>query len=209
MLPSKVLTRFSALRRPAARRALAALAATLALVWLGREAAFARTCARVRADTLRLHVLAASDSEADQALKLQVRDAVLAAAGPLLASSADKAQAMAAAADALPALEAAAAGAVAAAGESWPVTAALVRRYFPTTQYENGLTLPAGWYDAVQVRIGPAAGHNWFCVLYPSLCQAAAGGGYAEPAENELVAGDYVIRFAALEWWQRLTGRAG
>ena len=97
---------------------------------------------------------------------------------------------------------------VRAAGQSCPVQAELVRRYFPTTDYANGLTLPAGWYDAVQVKIGAAAGHNWFCVLYPSLCEAAAGGGYARPEENDLVVGDYVLRFAALEWWQRITGQA-
>ena len=201
-MAKRVLTKKN-LVRLAAALALGPLAAAL---WQG--IAFARLCAQVRRDTLRLHVLAASDSAEDQALKLQVRDAVLATAAPLLAASGDKRQALAAAADALPALEQAAAGAIRAAGEDWPVQARLVRRYFPTTDYANGLTLPAGWYDAVQVEIGPAAGHNWFCVLYPTLCEAAAGGGYARPEENDLVVGDYLVRFAALEWWQRLTGQA-
>lgn len=201
-MEKRVLTKRMRIRL-AATLALAALAAGL---WQG--IAFARLCAQVRGDTLRLHVLAASDSAEDQALKLQVRDAVLAAAAPLLASSTDKQQALTAVAAALPALEQAAAGAVEAAGENWPVQARLVRRYFPTTDYASGLTLPAGWYDAVQVEIGPAAGHNWFCVLYPTLCEAAAGGGYARPEENDLVVGNYLVRFAALEWWQRLTGQA-
>lgn len=201
-------TKVLRINRAIALRLAAAVALGLLTAALWQGIGFARLCARVRGDTLRLHVLAASDSAADQALKLQVRDAVLEAAAPLLADSADKQQALDAAADALPALEAAAVETVRAAGQSCPVQAELVRRYFPTTDYANGLTLPAGWYDAVQVKIGAAAGHNWFCVLYPSLCEAAAGGGYARPEENDLVVGDYVLRFAALEWWQRITGQA-
>ena len=105
--------------RSAALRLAAAVALGLLTAALWQGIGFARLCARVRGDTLRLHVLAASDSAADQALKLQVRDAVLEAAAPLLADSADKQQALDAAAGALPALEQAAAETIRAAGQSY------------------------------------------------------------------------------------------
>ena len=64
----------------------------------------------------------------------------------------------------------------------------------------------AGRYDAVRVDIGrPGSyGQNWWCVLYPGLC-AAACGGYDDPAQTDLVCGDYILRFRAVEWWQQLT----
>lgn len=77
--------------------------------------------------------------------------------------------------------------------------------YFGTTRYD-GFALPAGRYDAVRVDIGrPGSyGQNWWCVLYPGLC-AAACGGYDDPAQTDLVCGDYILRFRAVEWWQQLT----
>ena len=85
----------------------------------------------------------------------------------------------------------------------------LVNMYFDTTHYAD-FALPAGRYDAVRVDIGQPGtyGQNWWCVLYPGLC-AAACGGYDDPAETDLVCGEYILRFRAVEWWQQLTaGRA-
>ena len=90
-------------------------------------------------------------------------------------------------------------------GVSAPVQVSLVNMYFGTTRYD-GFALPAGRYDAVRVDIGrPGSyGQNWWCVLYPGLC-AAACGGYDDPAQTDLVCGDYILRFRAVEWWQQLT----
>lgn len=178
----------------------------LAVVLTARCASFARLCDAVREDTLRLHVLANSDSEADQALKLQVRDAVVETAGRLFGQSEDKSAALQKAAENLSTLQEAAQDAVYRAGYDYPVQVVVTERYFATTHYED-FTLPAGRYDAVQVRIGEAAGRNWFCVLYPALCLSTCSASYEQPQENDLVAGDHIVRFAALEWWQRLTGQ--
>ncbi len=65
--------------------------------------------------------------------------------------------------------------------------------------------LPAGRYDAVRLDIGTRrAGRNWWCVLYPGLCRSACGG-YDTPAENDLVCGEYIVRFRFVEWWGGLT----
>ena len=82
--------------------------------------------------------------------------------------------------------------------------ACLVNMYFPTRRYDGG-ALPAGRYDAVRLDIGTRrAGRNWWCVLYPGLCRSACGG-YDTPAENDLVCGEYIVRFRFVEWWGGLT----
>ena len=173
-----------------------------------QAAAWARTQrdtgALLCADTLRLHIRAGSDSVADQSAKLHVRDAVLAyldAACP----AQSKPEALTWAAQHLFELQLTARHALAKLGLRAPVRVQLVNMYFPTRRYGSG-TLPAGRYDAVRIELGTGAGRNWWCVLYPGLCRAACGG-YALPAENDLVCGDYVLRLRFVEWLQQRTAR--
>ena len=152
---------------------------------------------------IRLHVIANSDSDADQTLKLHVRDAVLCRAEDILRHSADMADARRRLTDALPAMGDAAASALAARGSAYPVSVSLEETEFPLKTYD-GFALPAGEYLALRVLIGEAAGQNWWCVLYPGLCRAACGG-YALPEENDLVCGDYILRLRFVDWWNRHT----
>ena len=181
---------------------------SLALCGALQAAAWARTQrdtgALLCADTLRLHIRAESDSVADQSAKLHVRDAVLAyldAACP----AQNKPEALTWAAQHLFELQLTARHALAKLGVRAPVRVQLVNMYFPTRRYGSG-TLPAGRYDAVRIELGTGAGRNWWCVLYPGLCRAACGG-YALPAENDLVCGDYVLRLRFVEWLQQRTAR--
>ncbi len=183
----------------------AAAGLVLAVVLSCWFSTFAGTCAGLRDSTLRLHVKANSDSAADQALKLQVRDAVLAQTGDLFARQTDKAQAIQAAQANLDRIQAAAEEAVAKAGSQQAVRVYLTNMYFDTTVYDR-FTLPAGRYDALRVELGSSQGHNWFCVLYPGLClPAAEEKTYADPAQQTLLeeSGGYEIRFAALEAVER------
>ena len=180
-----------------------ALAALLGVRLDGTQAALADK-------VLRLHVLANSDSLEDQALKLRVRDAVLAEAEGLLAGAESRAEAEEILAAHLPELARAGAEAVGAAGYSYPVTASLEERcWFPTKAYGD-FALPAGQYTALRLEIGAGAGQNWWCVVFPPLCLAPTGGTWAETAaqagltgqEAALVTGGsdgYEIRFRALE----------
>ena len=118
---------------------------------------------------IRLHVIANSDSPEDQALKLRVRDRVLARAQEILEQSADMEQAEQALTAALPELTREARETLAAEGCAQPVQARLEPAEFPTKDYD-GFSLPAGKYLALRVIIGQGAGQNWWCVLYPSLC---------------------------------------
>ena len=118
---------------------------------------------------VRLHVIAASDSRADQTLKLKVRDAVLACARELLAEAGDADTAWDIVNHGLDALEAAAKACAREAGYNGPVRCVAGVFAFPPRQYGD-TRLPAGQYRALRVVIGPGAGHNWWCVLYPDLC---------------------------------------
>ena len=152
----------------------AALAAGLVLAiavsgWLGP---FSVACASLRQDTLRLHVQANSNSEADQALKLLVRDAVLETAQTLFADLPDQQVALETARAHLEDFQRAAERVVREEGSDQAVRVYVTNMYFPTTAYE-AFTLPAGRYDALRVELGEHAGRNWFCVLYPALCLSA------------------------------------
>ena len=153
------------------------------------------------ADTLRLHIRAASDAVADQSAKLRVRDAVLAVMQQCPAQSAPEARAWAA--GRLLQFQLAAQRALAAQSIRAPVRVYLVNMYFPARRYPTG-QLPAGRYDAVRITIGSGSGQNWWCGLYPGLCRAACGG-YALPEENDLVCGDYILRLRFVDWWNRHT----
>lgn len=161
---------------------------------------------------LRLRVIAESDESADQADKLLVRDAVLAALELRIADCASLEEARAAALEALPQLAEAAGKALEEAGRPRPLTLRLGAEDCPLRAYET-FTLPAGNYETLTVTLGAGEGHNWWCVVFPPLCLAAAGEGGEEdeewsvfsPAEQRLMtAGSVEIRFRCLELLQKL-----
>ena len=159
-------------------------------------------------NVLRLHVLANSDSEDDQALKLKVRDAILADTAHLFADCKTRDEASAAVSENLPLLQMSAERAISAAGYSYPVRIELGEEEYPTRNYESAC-FPAGEYLSLRVLIGEGEGQNWWCVLFPPLCVSAAsesdgsvevglyGDQYAIVTETEDI--KYKIRFKLLE----------
>lgn len=162
---------------------------------------------------IRLHVIANSDSPEDQALKLRVRDRVLARAQEILEQSADMKQAEQALTAALPELTREARETLAAEGCAQPVQARLEPAEFPTKDYD-GFSLPAGKYLALRVIIGEGRGQNWWCVVFPPLCTAAAcdwqdagrDAGLAEDDVSLMAEEDqgYQLRFRSVELWEKL-----
>ena len=130
---------------------------------------------------VRLHVLANSDSPEDQALKLEVRDAILAVTAPLVAGCTNQADAVAALEGGMAEIEAAARDVLTAAGRTDAVSVIIGREDYPTRTYES-CAFPAGEYVSLRVCIGEAAGQNWWCVLFPPLCLSAATDGAEEDA---------------------------
>ena len=114
---------------------------------------------------LRLHILANSDSPEDQAMKLRVRDALL----PLFETAATYEDARAFVLDHGLALLERCQTVLAAAGVPYGAQLLLGVSAFPDRTYD-GVTFPAGDYDALQIILGAGAGHNWWCVLFPPLC---------------------------------------
>ncbi len=125
-------------------------------------------------NVLRLHVLANSDSEEDQTLKLKVRDEVLAYCSPYLEDCKTRAEAEKTVNKLLPAIEAIAEKKVFDEGYDYGVSVTLGQEEYPTRQYDS-LCFPSGEYLSLRVCIGEAEGQNWWCVLFPPLCNSVAG----------------------------------
>ncbi len=171
------------------------------LVTVGAD--FSADCAAVRGQVLRLHILAASDSETDQQNKLAVRDALLAQSGELFCSARNVEQAAALAQDHLEELEMVAEQTLRQRGCGAAVQAELKEETFDTRVYEKG-TLPAGQYRTLRVIIGEGEGHNWWCVMYPPLCiPTAAAPTVAEQQVDKLDdRPGYRMGFALVELWE-------
>ena len=167
-----------------------------------------RTAAQVRADTLRLHILANSDTLDDQLLKLQVRDAVLAALPPAVTEAATPDEAAADLQYALPALQQAADTALHRAHSPQTARLRLEQWDFAARDY-GSFTLPGGAYTALRIELGEARGRNWFCVLYPALCVSGSTAAYPTADENALVFGRFEVRCAVADFIGRLASPAG
>lgn len=137
--------------------------------------------AEIYDSVLRLHVIANSDSELDQSLKLKVRDSVAALVSELTADCPDLDASCARVAESLELIEKTARQTLDENGCSLPVTATLGVEKYPTKSYES-ICFPAGEYRSLQIRIGKAEGQNWWCVLFPNLCLGAASSRDAEDA---------------------------
>lgn len=124
-------------------------------------------------NVVRLHVLANSDSEEDQALKLRVRDAVLAVTSPLLAECKDSQEAAALLEEHTETIRQAAEEAIRQAGRNDAVTILLGEETYPERDYD-AFCFPSGTYLSLRVCIGAAEGHNWWCCLFPPLCLGTA-----------------------------------
>lgn len=141
-----------------------------------------------------------------------MRDAVLAELTPLLEGASGRAEAQARVEADLDGVTAAAERTAAAAGRDYRVRVSLKRELFPTTEYST-FSLPAGTYTSLRVVIGEGKGHNWWCVVFPPVCTAAAldeetaSAVGLTPEETKLMTeenGGYVVRFRAMELIGRL-----
>ena len=122
---------------------------------------------------VRLHVLANSDSEEDQALKLKVRDRVVELVTPAVENCSSQSEAIAAIGGIMDELEAAAEETVVSEGFDYDVSIVIGEEYYPTKTYES-CAFPEGEYVSLRVCIGDAEGQNWWCCLFPPLCLSAA-----------------------------------
>ena len=183
-----------------------------ALVLLGAESLLMQQ--DLADKTLRLHVVANSDSPEDQAQKLRVRDEILREVSRLTAHCTTAEEAELVLSSHLSELSEKAEDFLRQEGSAYSVEALLTVESFSTRHYDS-FSLPAGTYPALRVNIGAAAGKNWWCVVFPSLCTAATGdameqaaqaGGYSDGEYRLITGGEkrYTLRFKALEWLTEL-----
>ena len=136
--------------------------------------AFSQQCESIREKMLRMHVIANSDSEEDQQLKLKVRDAVLSAGKEVFDGSVTVIEAKGKITPYIDYLEKIALETIKNEGFDYNVKITVEKEYFNTRTYENSVTLPAGYYTAVKVIIGEGKGQNWWCVMFPPMCLPTA-----------------------------------
>ena len=145
----------------------------------------------------------------DQAVKIKVRDAILADTGELFSKASSRGSAQEAAQKALPEMEQTASRVLKENGFDGTAHAEFCNMYFNTRNYGE-YTLPAGMYDAVRITLGTGKGHNWWCVVFPPLCLSAAECEQAQQVMSQedyaLITGqeDYEIRFKLVELWGEL-----
>ena len=167
---------------------------------------------------VRLHVLANSDSEEDQRLKLKVRDRIIDIVSPAVEECVTQAEAIAAIEKIMPDVESAAREVVAEEGYDYPISVIIGEEYYPTRVYET-CAFPEGEYISLRVCIGEAEGQNWWCCLFPPLCLSAASDGEENNEDAFISVGltddqykiitesdspKYRVRFKILETIQKL-----
>ena len=164
---------------------------------------------RIYTETLRLHVLAASDSTVDQEAKLLVRDAVLEEYGEDFITLKSKEKAEAYLKEKLSEIEKTVERTLAENDLFYTFDVALKEEWFETRTYDN-ITLPRGEYTALKITLGEGKGQNFWCMLYPALCITPALGEQTtaqavyDDAAYELVTNGYAVRFRALELFSTL-----
>lgn len=164
-------------------------------------------------ELIRFHVVANSDSQQDQAVKLQVRDAVIKSVESDLQKIADVEEARVYLQKNLPKIQQIANDTLIAAGFEPTAAVSLCQEAFDTRYYDT-FTLPAGVYEALRITIGEGAGHNWWCVTFPGLCipatsdgfeAEAAGAGFSDTLTDTLTGEEgYEVRFFLLDAFGRL-----
>lgn len=134
----------------------------------------------------RLHILANSDSEEDQALKLKVRDSVIDYMEEINFGSKTKEETIKVVSEKLEEIKKIAENKIHELGFDYEVNLEIGNFNFPTKYYGN-ISLPAGNYDALKINMGKAQGQNWWCSLFPPLCFIDISSGYLEEEDKEIL----------------------
>ena len=172
---------------------------------------FFGSCEKITEEVLRLHVIANSDSEEDQDIKLKVRDSVLSESEKWYKDAENFNEANSQICTNLQSIEKAANKVLAAEGSTDRATAQITQMYFDTRNYE-GFSLPAGEYRTLKIVIGEGEGTNWWCIVFPALCVPMS-----EKEDTDLLMGisenerdiitnpsEYKIKFKLVEWYESI-----
>ena len=170
---------------------------------------FVKTSENISNDVFRLHILANSDSEEDQALKFKVRDEVLAEGQGLFKNCETLEDVLLTCNDNVAYFKKIAENCIRDCGYDYSVNAYVDKEYFNTREYES-ITLPSGIYNALKIEIGEGKGHNWWCVMFPAICLPSV----SDDEINEILSEDeinlinsnnkYEVRFKIVEIYEKI-----
>ena len=189
------------------RWTVAVLIATMVLAVIPTEAE-----GEIYEDTLRLHILANSDSAEDQALKLRIRDKLLLTYGEKLRDGASIDEAKLTVTGLLSFIENDVETWIREMGYDYEVKTMLGEEWYDTRDYGD-FSLPAGYYSSLRIIIGNGSGQNWWCVMYPPMCMelacesAPADDGVIDYSREEIAliqSGKYQVKFKILEDLSRM-----
>ena len=170
---------------------------------------FCSVCENLQNDVFRLHIIANSDSEQDQILKLKVRDGILEYTAELFSECKNRDEAIVSAKENLEDIKRFSQDMVYSYGYDYQVDAYITEMDFDTRIYEE-FTLPAGKYNALRIVIGNGQGHNWWCMLYPALCIPSAQEKKPELSldenETDVISnpGKYEVKFRLVEIFEAI-----
>lgn len=156
---------------------------------------------------LRLHIIANSDSDYDQNVKLKVRDEVLKLSGDMFADCKTLEDAKNVSQNNIDLIQSVANNTLSSLGCSEAATVAVAKEYFSTRIYDD-FTLPAGIYDSIKIVIGNGEGHNWWCVMFPQVCLSGCTKDLEDDLTDEEIkmihSKDYILKFKAVEIYEKL-----
>lgn len=170
---------------------------------------FNAACDDLRENVLRLHIIANSDRNFDQQLKLKIRDAILEDSKDLFNETHNINQAVETVSNNTQRIEDIAENVIVKSGYNYPVNVSVKNSYFETRVYEN-FTLPAGEYPSLIIKVGEGKGKNWWCVIFPEVCIPTSLNGSlsdsvtdtgCEIAENPQ---RYIMRFKIVEIYENI-----
>lgn len=169
---------------------------------------FTAQCKSLEKDIFRLHILANSDLESDQELKLKVRDKVLSYTEDLYKNCETKEDTIKVTENNLVNILNVAQKEVYNLGYNYKVKGEITNMYFNTRKYGK-FTVPSGFYDALRITIGKGEGHNWWCVMYPSFCLGESSdleNSNLTDSEKNLISDNdnYIIKFQVVEWFEKV-----
>lgn len=173
---------------------------------------FIETSENISEEVFRLHILANSDSDADQQLKLKVRDEILKKGENVFASSDSIEETIKLCKDNIGVFQETAEQCLKENGSNYSVKVYVDKEYFNTRKYDE-ITLPSGIYNALKIVIGQGKGHNWWCVMFPAICLSSVTDDelnkYLTEDEQKLVNSDskYEVRFKIVEIYEKLKSK--
>ena len=159
---------------------------------------------------LRLHILANSDSENDQRLKLKVRDSIIEYSNELYNGCTSVEEAISRSEKSLDKIIKIAESTVRKNGFNYSVKAVIGKEYY-NTRYYSDFVLPAGEYNSIRIVIGKGNGHNWWCVMFPQVCLSGCTddfNGYITDEEKRMItSGGYAVRLKSIELIEKLKAK--